>query len=878
MSEILKIEKVISSLPTILSPNTIYIVRVGTGYEMHVTDLTGAVAHKLNDTNITTMQTSINELVSAFTRSTGTGKNKYNPALAENAKLVSYSTGLTVDFANGISFGKQNVIPGNTYTFSLPTAMSFTLQTYIYTYSSNDTFLGLSKSVPSVGEVVNSDPPTNIVFSNANREVTFTIPANSAIAKVQFMIVYKAHTLQEFNDLVNNCQMEIGSTKTSFEAYNPNNVKLTLNESALPEITTLTNDQFTLTIDGIDAYIRTQHSSTHDLVQCVRFGSNLVWSNNVINAQSARLILKSVSRTGVVAAYNSSTSILASQGDDSTPMYYNNTYIGANHGANIVHEVTQTNHGKTNVDVGSKWGANYTLVRVVDANKLWLVAPNTGSTTWNFSTTSIQNTTLTHVSGATNTNNIFVSSSTIVQLLSAVNKHTKKIIVDGLKEVSISGVYNVKSVDFVDSYEIMNPASILSYLQGKTGTVTEINLSNDSISTDVKVTTTYSYALNGSVTINTQTYFRSVVNLAFIGYVQAGVLTYTGKSLFQYIPKLLPITASSKIWNFSDVEDITTTIDSVNFLKANWSNTSSPPDRMVQLVKNGTTKEFGQVIGYNIDKGNTLNSIRNISDNAGFVHTTRKMYPKAVTGNMYPSNLVPADTTLNNMSYRSFYNLSDKQEFTTNTWFYDNGDYYYVLDIHQTLNSYAIQVPHFMVGRYITIIDSNSNFELKSSIVSDDGIFIKVNNNYGYAILKLSENLNKGENIQWVDITTVGTVASFVSPSSIQVARHRGLLYLRGTFSVTQSVAIDSELFKITNMNYKPYAYSSSGNARNIMLLNAWAPTSTVAKLITVTPLGNITNGTQASAIDVSFSAKSTFATTDSTINIPAIIIGSLVN
>lgn len=43
-----RITKAVASLPAVLVPNTIYAVRVGTGFDLFVSDMTGAVAHALN--------------------------------------------------------------------------------------------------------------------------------------------------------------------------------------------------------------------------------------------------------------------------------------------------------------------------------------------------------------------------------------------------------------------------------------------------------------------------------------------------------------------------------------------------------------------------------------------------------------------------------------------------------------------------------------------------------------------------------------------------------------------------------------------------------------------------------------------------------------
>lgn len=45
-----KIEKVVSALPAVLEPNTVYAVRVGVGFDFYLSDLTGTVAHPLNST------------------------------------------------------------------------------------------------------------------------------------------------------------------------------------------------------------------------------------------------------------------------------------------------------------------------------------------------------------------------------------------------------------------------------------------------------------------------------------------------------------------------------------------------------------------------------------------------------------------------------------------------------------------------------------------------------------------------------------------------------------------------------------------------------------------------------------------------------------
>lgn len=667
------------------------------------------------------------------------GKNMFNPALATDGKVISYDAGTLATFADGIAFSKVAVQKGKTYTFWIPVNSSFYFKELIYTFGADGSYLGLDRSPGSAYEKLNPVPPSNVAYSDGRRTVTFTIPSNSEIAYVQMMAEYSTHTTAQFNALVNSMQFELGSVKTAFEAYNPNaTTKMVLKESALPASggTTVSESKntFTVTLDGTDAYIRTKFSDTHDLVQQVRYGTSTVWSNNVVNPWSVRTIPKSTAKDGVIAAFSSGT-ILASQGDDAAPLNYNGTYIGANHGAYIVHEVTVNAHGKTYADVGSRWtqGANtYTIVRIVDANKLWLVSQNIGATYWQFVTSSLSGLALTHSIGATNTASFIPSADTTQQLLSAVNNHAKKIVADGFKELTTAGVYDVECIEFIDNYDIMNPVSILSYLQSRVGTATEQNLSVDSIASDVRVSVNYRYALNGSCTVSTQLHKKANINFSFAGLVQANPLNYSGKTLIEYANKMKPVTVGGTSYDLSATIDATSNTAIISMLKAEWLDATNPPDRMLNLVKNGSTKEFGQVLGYGLSRGATKPSVRQNTNDAGFFNnpSTKKVYPKALVGNL--------DSVVNAVAYRAIYNPAVLPESTIYTWYEDNGEVFVVLDIHQSASMLKLPLPAMFNGKSATVVDANANFTLHSEIVSDGGLLCSIINSYATATIKLS--------------------------------------------------------------------------------------------------------------------------------------------
>jgi len=671
-------------------------------------------------------------------------KNKFNPSLATDGVLISYATGQNVTYATGISFGKHIVEAGKTYTWSLPLDQSFAFQKTLYSYSSNGTYLGMEASKGSQGELVNPNPPINIIYSDSDKTVTFTIPSGSSIAYVAMMIAYKSHTTSEFNNLINQIQLEQGSARTSFEAYSTGKY-LVLKETALPNLIASVDSYrdkktFDVYLDGTYVYIRTGFDANTDLVQKVLYNQKNKWNNNIVNPSQIKTIPKATARNNLISAYNSGV-LIVTQGDDAAPLHYNNTYIGGNHGAFVVHQISANAHGKTYTDVGSKWSngsLNFTLIRILDSNTLWFVSDNLGTNEkWAYNITSLTGNTLTHVSSATQIASINISADLITQLTCAINNHSIKIISNKYNQIQDIGLYEVDSIEIIDSYDVMNVPAIVSYLQNKVGTAIEQEFNNDSIKSDMRVSVTYRYVVNGSSTINTQIHAKSSVNFTFAGLTQALPLEFSGKNLLQYVPKVNSITGASKVWNFANIENITTTIDSINFLKNNWIDSLDPPDKMAQILVNGTDKEVGQVIGYSLDRGVTKPSIRANTNDAGFVYTSRKMYPKAIIGNVYQNNIIPVNTVINSIAYRSIYNPKALANSTIYTWYEDNGAIYVVFDTHSTTTMQKLPLPSYFNGKNASIVDSHPNFFLHSEIVSDEGLLVSVDNNFGYATIKL---------------------------------------------------------------------------------------------------------------------------------------------
>ena len=127
----------------------------------------------------------------------------------------------------------------------------------------------------------------------------------------------------------------------------------------------------------------------------------------------------------------------------------------------------------------------------------------------------------------------------------------------------------------------------------------------------------------------------------------------------------------------------------------------------------------------------------------------------------------------------------------------------------------------------------------------------------------------------WVNLTSVGTVKAYVGVNTLQLARWNGMLMIRGTYTPTTSIANLSELFRITDANYKPVSYNATGNARLLQMIPIYNTSNSIKQIGLITS-ANISNLATALVADVTFETKAIIYTSDGTINIPPTIIGTL--
>ena len=319
--------------------------------------------------------------------------------------------------------------------------------------------------------------------------------------------------------------------------------------------------------------------------------------------------------------------------DDITPMNgscpgrWSNTYIGGNHGQSNGYTLTFAEpHGKTNDDIGSVWAKgstqyviyevpSTTTVRVVNT----LTTPGTGAGT------------MTHVSGATHTEDMVYTSAAMDQLYRAVNKVTIHVYDENWKEIPVdrNGVYKSNKFRFVQTYDILAPDKAVQHIKEMKAdgqSVTRDNLYDDGIQAFARQNICYEYSEGNACTVYMRSDFLDTFT-GFHGVVQSGAISGTP-------------TASSPEYcyvagwnNNTPYENYGTDTPSTDFPKSKWDDQSNPPYRYYQFGY-GTRRPMGMMQGYYTKIGVGIPSVRTqvLGNSAGFCYTSGKMYPYAYSG------------------------------------------------------------------------------------------------------------------------------------------------------------------------------------------------------------------------------------------------------
>lgn len=504
-------------------------------------------------------------------------------------------------------------------------------------------------------------------------------------------------------------------------------------------------------MSGGAIFVRYAWDATWDAVQKILIDqARTANANNPVDLGGCRKIpiATADADTASVWAGTGASNPLAAQGDDAPPMKYNGTWMGGNHGASVIKQCVVTGgHGKTDVDIGSLWDGpytpNYIIARIIDANTLWMFSAQAAGSqnsanNWGHEVTTITAYTWPHVADATNTAGFTVATSTTAQLTPALNNRSLRFFVDGAEVNSIDAVYRCARFEVREQYGIVNPPAVWNWLRSNVGKLASTWTPPDSLDTDATVKNTWAFGENGACVNNQETTFNKHVTLDYIGGVQGIAPYYSGKTLSAYVPGVSAVTAGAT-YDFKAVAALTTAPSSdANLAAASWLDSKSPPNRMLHLVSNGGTNEFGSLYGFSPIRGATGKVSRPSKvDTAGFISSARKWYPKGVTGSAFALNIPTVGAVAKVTAYRHIYNCAAAPDATVASWFWDGSDIIVSLDFHKTSALSTIQLPAVSEGWAVTPIDV-SNVTLFSPVVDGGQIGVACTASYGYAQYRVS--------------------------------------------------------------------------------------------------------------------------------------------
>lgn len=419
-----------------------------------------------------------------------------------------------------------------------------------------------------------------------------------------------------------------------------------------------------------------------------------------------------------------------SPGDDITPIRtFSGATVGAGHGYPCIIRVTMAGHDKVTADLGSQWTDGVTVYTLLSISEDDLIFGCPYTVTADIVSSSVVNpvTNLTHVSGATHTTTVVVS--TLVsnpQLYPSINNITVKYILDGV-DITEDGTYYGNELQVQESYNVMCYKEIIDYAQSNIGA----SYAEADIPGVARLSINYVFGAKGSCVIHHNIRALKKFNTIDCGFIQSQPMSLTGYKVWRYLPNVLPKSGV----DFKTPVDLTTYSQSLVFNTTDLIDAQIPPNRSIDWLINTSTgeKKIGFTMGYVIDKSNSKHTERlaNAADNLWDMRNTGKCYPNALRGVLFN-----VGDYKNFICYRNYLSPRWDENATNFNIVKDKKDVYIYIDYHVNVSFANIKLDEF-IGKTITVLEKSTDFTLHNTIIDADGVIFSVANDYGYAVLKL---------------------------------------------------------------------------------------------------------------------------------------------
>ena len=504
---------------------------------------------------------------------------------------------------------------------------------------------------------------------------------------------------------INTTQFELGNTPTSYENYGYTIDKLSFTDKQKKSLA-IGNLKLIKSGDNFD--FTSKFDSTQDITISTKRNGSANGSFNFLQT-----------KVGVTNIHTTT--------DDITPIRTFTT-VGANHGYTSIIKITMASHGKTNADLGSQWtdGTTVYTLLTISGNDLFLGCPYTVIVDIVSSSYIAPLANLTHVSGATNTANI--SITTVVaspQLYPSINNISVKYILDG-NEITEDGTFYGNELQIQESYNIMDYKAIIDFAQANIG----VSYVDGNIIGVVKISNTFTYT-NG-LKCTTSHALTALKKQSFLqcGFLQSVAINpLSGHTRKRFMPNVLPKSG----FNFASGVDLDTYATSLLFTDADYVTPTIPPNHYIDWLYDGFgNKAYGFTMGYIVDKTNSKNSDRLANTVNGWdMRNSKKSYPNAIEG-----ITLQAGQRLNFEGFRNYVSPVEVGEATNLTIVKDRKDTYIYIDMNKISNGLNKQL-HDAIGKSVYLIQ-NENLTLLNDTVDSDGIVFNATSVLSNGIIKVN--------------------------------------------------------------------------------------------------------------------------------------------
>ena len=326
-------------------------------------------------------------------------------------------------------------------------------------------------------------------------------------------------------------------------------------------------------------------------------------------------------------------------------------------------------------------------------------------------------TNLTHVSGATHTGTISISTASRQQLYPSISNNVVNVFTDG-KEVLQEGTYEAYKIIVKETYNILDYVDIQNYMQNHIGSDFYNVLNN--IESLLTVNLIYEITDCGEIVY---TYLKANKNciLNNCGFLQSEAIQPNSGTVYRYLNGVKtgsPFASETLV----DLTNYNTTIDitSSDLIDAN-----KPSNRVVDVCKDLSGNIlYGFTLGFIPDLSDGSDEKRKTLTNIWNMRNSKKTYPYCVVNLNFNTN-----DFLNVVGYRHY--ILPRQEITNKTRIALGDKKYYFIDSHK---AFSTNVDDNGIGNKITALDNTD--VIYSDVISAGGLSVKSDESYSSAVLK----------------------------------------------------------------------------------------------------------------------------------------------